>query len=257
MNRWKSDVSPEHQINDQHFLASMGIYVFSKKAINRLFFEKPLATDFGKEIIPHAIQSGYRVSSYAFDGYWTDIGTVHSFFQANIALAKNLPEFNLFDQYSIFTRPRMLAPTRISDTQLSQSLVAEGSIINAQKIQQSIVGIRARIDHQTYVLKSIIFGNDYVQSIEDLVNTDGSIPMGIGKNCLIKHAIIDKNCRIGNNVSIIGDPSLANTKQKDYCIVDGIVVIKKGAIIPDDTCIGLSKSLSVESKAKVFLEQIG
>lgn len=257
LDAWKSDVDVTLKMEGKHFLASMGIYVFNQKAINRLFFEKPMATDFGKEIIPHAIQSDYRVNSYAFDGYWTDIGTIRSFFHANIALAKNQPAFDLFAQHSIFTRPRMLAPSQISDTHLSQSLIAEGSIIHAKKIQQSVVGIRSRIGQQTRIIRSIIFGNDFVESPNGFVDIDGAIPMGIGKNCVIENAIIDKNCRIGNNVSIIGDLSLEPTKQKDYCIVDGIIVLKKGACIPDNTIIGLQPDQPLKIPGKVLVEQIG
>ncbi|MEM8907519.1 MAG: hypothetical protein AAGD05_06710, partial [Bacteroidota bacterium] len=194
-----------------------------------------------------------------FDDYWTDIGTIRSFYEANIDLANHYPQFNLLCQQSFYTTPSMLSPSRILDTQLSQTLIAEGSLIEAQVIRKSGVGLRARIGRNTQVIQSVIFGNDYVQSLEELINTDGGVALGIGQNCTIKHAIIDKNCRIGDHVSIIGHPSLAPIETPDYCIIDGIVVVKKGAFLPDHTTIGWQATAATEEPSthgiRVVLEK--
>jgi len=218
----------------------MGIYIFSKDALKKLFAENEGAIDFGKEIIPAAINEGYTVASYIYDDYWEDIGTVASFFEANLELTDNLPAFNLFDnQKIVYTRPRLLGPSKIFGTRLIKSVLAEGCILHAKKIEQSIVGIRSRIGARSVLKKAIVFGNDYYQSLEEfMVDRKDYIPIGIGRNCHIENAIIDKNCRIGDNVVILGGGRLKNKETKSYCIVDGIVVLKKGAVIPSGSKIG-------------------
>ena len=224
------------------YLASMGIYIFSKKAIKKLFTDLPKATDFGKEIIPTAINDGYTVASYPYEGYWEDIGTIGSYFDANLALTDDLPDFNLFDNKSVmYTRPRMLAPSKVSGTKFNKAIVAEGCIIHAASIERAIIGIRSRIGNHTIIKNAIVFGNDSYQTLKELLE-EVSIPMGIGENCYIENAIIDKDCCIGNNVSIIGSPELENTETDNYCIKDGIIVMKKGAEIPDGTVIGTPKA---------------
>ncbi|MEO1625484.1 MAG: sugar phosphate nucleotidyltransferase, partial [Bacteroidota bacterium] len=140
---WSSEVSPENEAAGKKYLASMGIYIFSKKAIKKLFADDPKATDFGKQIIPAAINSGYNVASYQYDGYWTDIGSIGSFFDANIELTDAIPQFNLFDNKKmIYTRPRLLAPSKIFGTRFHSAVAAEGCIIHAETIEQSVIGIR-------------------------------------------------------------------------------------------------------------------
>ncbi len=236
---WKSEVSKENKKAGKHYLASMGIYIFNKKALLDLFEGNKDAVDFGKEIIPRAIQSGDKVASYQFDSYWTDIGTIKSFFDANIELTDNIPQFNLFDNTKIvYTHPRLLAPSKIFGTRFRRAVTAEGCIIHADEIERSIIGIRSRIEKGTTISKSIIMGNDSYQTIEEMVAAGNTIPMGIGKNCVIKNAIIDKNCRVGNDVEIIGHESLENVRTDTYCIVDGIVVVRKGCTIPSGSKIG-------------------
>lgn len=237
---WKSEVSDENKAQGKDYLASMGIYIFSKAAINKLFNDYPDATDFGKQIIPEAINSGYKVASYQYDGYWTDIGSIPSFFEANLALTDNLPEFNFFDNENVvYTRPRLLGPSKIFGTRFSRSVVAEGSIIHAESIEKCIIGIRSRVGNETTIRHSIIMGNDYFESIEKIIKAE-EIPLGIGSNCEIENAIIDKNCRIGNNVTIKGGDELEDAETAEYCIKEGIIVLKKGATIPHDTKIGLA-----------------
>jgi glucose-1-phosphate adenylyltransferase len=234
---WVSEVSPTNKKQGKNYLASMGIYIFNRKALNDLFDEHPDSTDFGKEIIPAAIESGRKVVAYQYEGYWTDIGTIRSFFEANIELTDHIPAFNLFDStHPIYTRGRMLPPAKFyGGTQLNRALIAEGSIIHARLIDGSIVGIRSRLGENTVIKDSIVMGNDYYQTLEQIAAEENSIPMGVGHYCHIEHAILDKDCRIGNNVVIKGGNHLPDTETAEYSIRDGVIVVKKGAVIEEGT----------------------
>ncbi len=233
---WVSDTGAEMQAKGRNYLASMGIYIFNKKILDKLLNEAhPKATDFGKEIIPDSIEN-YKVSSFQYDGYWTDIGNIYSFYEANLALTQEVPLFNLFDNNkTVYSRARMLPPAKISGTTLEKTIIAEGSIIHASRIEQSVVGIRSRIGHGTTIVSTYIMGNDYYETLEEMeLNTSKGLPkIGIGERCYIKDAIIDKNCRIGNDVRINGGSHLVNTDHPLYTVKDGIVVVKKTAILPD------------------------
>jgi len=238
LSDWSSEVTDDMKAKGKIYLASMGIYVFSRPALRALLNDNPGALDFGKELIPDSINKGMNVVSYAYDGYWTDIGDIKSFFEANIALADDIPEFNMFDnENKIYTRPRLLPPAKFSGVTFSKAIVAEGSIVHAKMVENSILGIRSRIDFGTIVKNCYIMGNDYFESLEDM-STPGKIPMGIGKDCYIENAIIDKHVRIGNNVLIRGNDSLEDMESEHYVIKKGIVVVNKNAIIPDGTIIG-------------------
>jgi glucose-1-phosphate adenylyltransferase len=239
---WSSPVSADFKKKGKVYLASMGIYIFNRSTLKSLFTNYPEATDFGKGIIPAAIQSGLRTASYKYNGYWTDIGSIKSFYEANIALTKHLPEFNLFDNVKqIYTRPRLLPPSKIFGTKFNQSILADGCIVHAKFVNNSIVGIRSRIGEKSSLDHVIMMGSDYYETLEQIVNSKDIPPIGIGKNSKISNAILDKNCRVGNNVVIEGGDHLANTEEKSYCIVDGIVVVKKNAVIADGTVIGAKK----------------
>ena len=233
---WVSDTGSEMKAQGRNYLASMGIYVFNRKLLfDLLETEKGDATDFGKEIIPTSIEK-YKVISYQYEGYWTDIGNIYSFFEANLALTLDLPPFNLFDnQKVVYTRARMLPPAKISGTTLEKTIIAEGSIINASRMENSVIGVRSRIGHGTTIVSCYIMGNDYYETINEIAhNTEKGIPQsGIGDRCYIKNTIVDKNCRIGNDVRINGGAHLANADHSLYTVKDGIVVIKKGAVLPD------------------------
>ncbi|GAC1442427.1 MAG: glucose-1-phosphate adenylyltransferase [Sediminibacterium sp.] len=233
---WVSDTGAEMQQAGRHYLASMGIYIFGRQVLYRLLKEvHPDATDFGKEIIPDSIEN-YKVVSYQYDGYWTDIGNIYSFYEANLALTQEIPPFNLFDNTkTVYTRARMLPPAKISGTTLEKTIIAEGSIINASRIEQSVVGIRSRVGYGSTIVNTYIMGNDYYETIEEMVSdiSKGLPRLRIGERCYIKDAIIDKNCRIGNDVRINGGKHLANTDHALYAVKDGIVVVKKLAILPD------------------------
>jgi len=233
---WESDTGDEMKKKGKVYLASMGIYIFTRKMLfDLLQSEYKEGTDFGKEIIPQSIQK-YKVASYQYDGYWTDIGNIYSFFEANLNLTADLPEFNLFDNSkAIYTRARMLPPAKISGTTLEKTLIAEGCIINASRIENSVAGIRSRIEHGTTVVSSYVMGNDYFETLDDIASANKSgIPLlGIGHRCYIRNAIIDKNVRIGNDVRINGGNHLENSDHSLYTIKDGVVVMKKGAVIPN------------------------
>jgi glucose-1-phosphate adenylyltransferase len=232
---WVSDTGPEMKKQGKVYLASMGIYIFDRKLMFEYLQNKFLdSTDFGKEIIPQSLGT-CKVASYQYDGYWTDIGNIHSFFEANIGLTDDIPDFNLFDNTrAIFTRTRMLPPAKVSAT-LEKTVIAEGTIINASRMERSVVGIRMRIGHGSTIVNSYLMGSDYYETIDDIdIDRQNGIPfLGIGERCYIRNAILDKNVRIGDDVRINGGPHLENSDQPLYTVKDGIVVVKKGAILPN------------------------
>ena len=233
---WPSDTGEEMKTSGRVYLASMGIYIFNRELLFDILQNvfKDYA-DFGKEIIPQSLTK-YKVASYQYDGYWTDIGNIYSFFEANLGLTKEIPEFNLFDnEKAIYTRARMLPPAKISGTTLEKTLIAEGSIILASRIENSIIGIRSRVGYGTTIVSSYIMGNDSYETLDEIGRAQKTgIPLlGIGNRCYIRNAIIDKDCRIGDDVRINGGIHLENTDHPHYTIKDGIVVLKKGVIIPN------------------------
>jgi len=232
---WESDVSDQMKSEGKHYLASMGIYIFNRKFLLDVMSESS-TQDFGKEIIPQAV-GHKRIFSFQYEGYWTDIGNIESFFEANIGLTDDVPQFNLFDDDNkIYTRPRLLPPTKFKKTNIDKSLVSDGCILNAKEIVRSVIGNRSRIGDGTVIQNTYVMGNDFFQNIEEM-NEDlrnNRQLVGIGERCFINNAIVDKNCRIGNDVYINGGKHLENVSNELYSIKDGIVVIKKGAIIPDN-----------------------
>lgn len=219
----------------KNYLASMGIYIFNKQLLVDLM-ANPDTKDFGKEIIPQAV-GNKKILSYQYEGYWTDIGNIDSFFEANIGLTEDVPKFNLFDNDNkIYTRPRMLPPSKFQNSLIDKSLISEGSILNAKEIKHSVIGVRSRIGKDTVIQNTYVMGNDFYQSIEDM-NEDAKknkILLGIGERCFINNAIVDKNCRIGNDVYINGGKHLENVTNQLYSVKEGIVVIKKGVTLPDN-----------------------
>lgn len=236
LGEWVSDTGAAMQAKGRNYLASMGIYVFNRQLLLDLLLKiHPDTTDFGKEIIPTSINE-YKVASYQYEGYWTDIGTIYSFFEANLELTADIPEFNLFDNTkSIYTRPRMLPPAKISGTTLEKTVIADGCIINASRIEHSVIGIRSRIGYGSTVVSCYIMGSDYYETIDDINNDQnkGLPPIGIGKRCYLRNCIIDKNCRIGDDVRLNGGPHLANTETELYTVKEGIIVTRKGAVFPN------------------------
>jgi glucose-1-phosphate adenylyltransferase len=233
---WISDTGHAMQAQGRNYLASMGIYIFNRQLLSDLLQNEYVeATDFGKEIIPQSLEK-YKVVSYQYEGYWTDIGNIPSFFEANLGLTKDIPDFNLFDnEKTIYTRARMLPPAKISGTTLEKTIIAEGCIINASRIENSVIGIRTRIGTGTTIVSSYLMGVDYYETIEEIAQAQahGLPTVGIGHRCYIRNAIVDKNCRIGDDVRINGGHHLENADHSLYTVKEGVVVIKKGAVLPN------------------------
>ena len=232
---WTSDVSDEMKDEGRNYLASMGIYIFNRELLVELM-ANPDTIDFGKEIIPQAIGE-HKTMSYPYEGYWTDIGNIDSFFEANLGLTDDLPKFNLYDENRVYTRARILPTSKISNTKLNKTIIADGCIINAEKIEKSVIGIRSRIGKETIVTNTYMMGNDFYESLEDIKENNIENQVGIGDRCTINNCIIDKNCRIGDDTKINGGPHLEDIETETYQIKEGIVVVKKGAIIPKGTVI--------------------
>ena len=234
---WNSEVSEEMKEQGRIYLASMGIYMFNRKTLYDLL-EGNSRTDFGKEIIPQSIGT-HKILSYQYEGYWTDIGSIPSFFDANLGLTDEIPQFNLFDKRSIFSRARMLPPSKLSGTSLHNAMISDGCIIHAAHISRSVIGIRTRIGVGTTIINTYVMGNDYYQTLEQIAQykIQNKPIMGIGERCYINNAILDKNCYIGNDVKINGGSHLENGDFGTYTVTEGIIVVKKNAVIPSGTII--------------------
>jgi len=224
----------------RHFLASMGIYVFNRQTLFELLNHSPRSTDFGKEVFPNSIRT-HRVYAHLFDGYWEDLGTVKAYHEANLASASDNPPFNFHSQEGIiYTRMRFLPASRISGAKLEQSLVSDGCVIQAgAKISHSVIGLRSRIGSNVTIKDTVFNGADRFETdSERLRNRERSLPdIGVGEGSVIERAILDKDCRIGKNVRIINKKHLENEEGANYVIRDGIVVIPKGIMVPDETVI--------------------
>jgi glucose-1-phosphate adenylyltransferase len=214
------------------FLASMGIYVFSRNVIQKLLDNT--LTDFGKHIIPKAIEE-MRVFSSVFQGYWEDIGTIRSFFEANLDVTSELPRFNFFDMAApIFSRPRFLPGSKINGAQIDHAVISDGCILTHAVIKHTIVGLRSIVSAGTILNRTILLGSDYYESYESIVENEkaGRPRIGIGTNCRIENTIVDKNARIGNNVVISPAGKPENVDHANYYIRDGIVIVPKNGVIP-------------------------
>ena len=233
---WTSDVGAEMKSEGRDYLASMGIYIFNRELLVKLM-ETPDTNDFGKEIIPQAIDK-HKTLSFQYEGYWEDIGSIDSFFEANLGLTDDVPEFNLYDNKGIYTRARILPTSKLAGSILNKAVIGDGCLIHAEKIERSVIGIRSRIGKNSLISNTYMMGNDSYESLDDVANNNIEIMMGIGDRCYIHNCIIDKNCRIGNDVRINGGPHIDNIETDTYMVKDGIVVIKKDAKIPNGTNIG-------------------
>lgn len=219
-------------------LASMGVYLFKWEVLRELL-ESTSFEDFGREVIPYAIERA-KVYGYLFEGYWEDIGTIRSFFDAHMALTQPIPEFNFYDEdRPIFTHSRFLPGSKIISSEISHSIICEGSIINRSRIINSIVGVRTRIDDDCLLEKAVVMGADFFETENDLKrDRDENIPpLGIGPGAEIRNAIIDKNVRIGKGVKLINAKGVMEQEGENYVIRDGILVIPKNSIFPDGTII--------------------
>lgn len=222
--------------SNKKYFGSMGIYIFNIEVLYDLLLTHPEMLDFGKEVIPYAIKSGYRTFGYIHDGYWEDIGTIKSFHSANIELTKENPAFDLYSLgMPFFSHPRFLPPSRIISSEIKNCLISDGVFIENAYIQSSVIGVRSIIRKGVRIENSVIMGCDYYEHEES--SPKHTIPVGIGENTIIKNAIIDKNCRIGKNVRIVNEEGVLNKKESFYSIVDGIIVITKNSVVPDNTVI--------------------
>jgi len=231
--------SPEElervQSSDGSYQASLGIYLFNREVLEQVLREVA-GVDFGRDIIPYAVRGPYRVYAHFFSGYWEDIGTIKSFYHANLALAGPNPPLDLFSRdWMIYTRPRFLPPSKIENSTIDQALVADGCRIRGASVRNSVIGIRTVIREGSTIEDSIIMGADYFVPEPKRPRT---IPViGIGRHVVLRKAIVDKNVRIGNNVRIVNVQNLQKADGQGWCIRDGIVVVEKNAVIPAGTVI--------------------
>ena len=224
--------------NGRTHLASMGVYLFSQSVLRDLLAHTD-SKDFGKEVIPHAIGER-KVCGHFFDGYWADIGTIRSFFDAHMDLTQPLPRFDFYDEERpIFTYPRFLPGSKILGADVENAILCEGSIVNRSRIREAIIGVRSRVGENSHLERAVVMGADYYESREDLArNRDRGVPdVGIGREAEIRDAIIDKNARIGHGVKLVNRNGVAAETAESYSIVDGIIVVPKSAVIPDGTII--------------------
>jgi glucose-1-phosphate adenylyltransferase len=217
------------------FLASMGIYVFNRDVLERALSGKQV--DFGKHIIPNLIPTG-RLYSYVYQGYWEDIGTIRAFFDANLDLSNELPQFNFFDTADpIYSHARYLPASKIVRGRISRAIISDGCVIVDAQIDHAVIGIRSRIEAGAMLQDVILMGLDDYETPEEVRNAEarGIPPLGVGRNTYIERAIIDKNARIGDNVRISPQGKPENYDGDNYYIRDGIVVVPKGGVIRHGT----------------------
>ena len=233
-----SDASKERP-----YLASMGIYVFSRETLFDLLDKHPGHKDFGKELIPEALKRGDKLQSYVFNDYWEDIGTIGAFYEANLALTQQpTPPFSFYDEkFPIYTRPRYLPPSKLVDAQITNSIVGEGSILKSCSIHHCVLGVRSRVETDVVLQDTLVMGADFFESSDEraLLRERGGIPVGVGQGTTVKRAILDKNARIGSNVTIVNKDHVEEADRSDlgFYIRNGIVVVVKNATIQDGSVI--------------------
>jgi glucose-1-phosphate adenylyltransferase len=220
-----------------HYLASMGIYVFKRATLAELLDNE--MTDFGKHIIPRAIET-HRVFSHVYQGYWEDIGTIRSFFEANLDMVSTVPKFDFFQMETpIYTRPRFMPASKINGAAIDQAVISDGCIIDRSRISQSLIGVRCLISPGCRVHRSVLMGSDFYETNASKAESDekGIPRIGVGENTRIEEAIIDKNARIGANCVITPNDKPEHFDGENFYIREGIVIIPKNAVIQHDTVI--------------------
>lgn len=218
----------------QAYLASMGIYIFGREALEASLAD-PALVDFGKNVIPQAVPR-LRVHAHVQRGYWEDVGTIRSYYQANLALAQPVPPFDFYDAARpVFTHPRLLPATKVEACTVTNALLSEGCILVGAQIERSVIGIRSRIGKGTTIRDSLVLGADYYETLEEIARdaARGIPPMGIGADSVIEHAIIDKNARIGSGVRIVNEAGAQEKDGDGYFIREGIVIVPKNGVVPD------------------------
>jgi glucose-1-phosphate adenylyltransferase len=195
--------------------------------------------DFGKDVIPRALGE-MRVHAHPHRGYWEDVGTIKSYFDANLALTETIPPFDFYEAARpVFTHPRFLPATKVESCQVRRALISEGSILVGAEIEDAVIGIRSRIGRGAQVRRSLVLGADFYETVEEMdrAQAKGLPPMGIGSDSEVENAIVDKNARIGQGVRIANHAGEADRDGESFFIRDGIVVVEKNAVIPDGTVI--------------------
>ena len=233
-----NDLESEIPGHGRGFLASMGIYMFGREALENALAD-PTLVDFGRHVIPRAIDSK-RVHAHIFKGYWEDVGTIASYFEANLELTKSIPPFDFYDALRpVYSHPRFLPATKIQGCTLRSALVSEGCILMGAEIERSVVGIRSRIGEGTSLRSTLVLGADYYESLEEIAAAQarGVPPVGIGEKTVIEHAIVDKNARIGRGVRILNEAGVKEANGPGYYIREGIVIVPKNGVIADGTVI--------------------
>lgn len=226
-------------VSGDRYLASMGIYLFSRAVLEEELLKQPDANDFGHHVLP-AMLGRRDMHAHVFDGYFEDVGTIRTFYEANLELTDALPRFNFYEPLApIYTNPRFLPGSKLHDCAITRSLISDGVILNQCQIDHSVVGIRSRIDNGAVVRNTLLMGADFYQ-LTDEIESDraaGRAPMGIGEGTVIDGAIVDKNARIGNRVRITNEAGATELDGDKFYIRDGIVIIPKNVEIADDTVI--------------------
>jgi glucose-1-phosphate adenylyltransferase len=211
---------------EKPFVASMGIYVFSREVL--LDALKRPGVDFGKEIIPASLES-YNVQPYLYRGYWADVGTINAFYRANIQLTGHGAPFNFFHpRRPIYTHPRFLPSTRTYDCRVDRAIIAEGCYLDTCEIKESVVGIRSHIGPGSTVTRSVLLGADYYQE-EDPGRDD--VPVGIGRDVVLDRVIVDKNARIADGVRLVNEGNVRHADGDGWYIRDGVILVPKGAVV--------------------------
>ena len=221
----------------EKFPGSMGIYLFNKEVLFDVLAKNPDKIDFGKEIIPDTMKTK-DTYAFLFDGYWRDIGTTKSFYEENLLLTESIPPLDMFDEnWPIYTRSRYLSPAKMERCTIEKSIVSEGAILMPSKIFHSIIGLRTRVGEGCVIEDTIVMGSDYYETVEELQDKqlNNIPPLGIGANCKICKAILDKNVRLGDNVKIVNSKNINNFDGPNYYIRDSIVIIPKNAVLPSGT----------------------
>ncbi len=236
----ESEVSDEMKAEGRIYLASMGIYIFNRNVLGKDLEDNQDFTDFGKQVIPKAIQD-HAVVSYPFTGYWSDIGTIRSFYDANLGLAARKPAFDTYNPMRpIYTNARILPPAKIESCYIQDSLIAEACIIVNSHISNSVIGIRQFIGYNTTIRNSILMGADYYNWHDSSMRTrevDGPNLPGIGRETYLENAIVDRNASIGEHCVIKNQDKVHEADGDFYYIRDGIVIIPKNAVVPNGTVI--------------------
>jgi glucose-1-phosphate adenylyltransferase len=229
---------PPEEAAHSPYIASMGIYVFDKQVMHDLLSQSPNRTDFGREVLPAALAS-HNVQAYLFNDYWEDIGTIESFYNANLALTEQPdPRFSFYDEKApIYTRSRYLPPTKLLDSKVIESMLGEGCILKECTVKRSVIGVRSRIETGCIIDNALLMGADYYESPAERVDRleSGKVPLGVGANTTVRKAIVDKNARIGRSVQIVNKDNVVEGSRENlgFVIQNGIVVVIKNATIPD------------------------